>query len=203
MGWHSNEYVFFCRPLWRVNTYKRTYMWRIWEAERELQMFNKIDGTNVIINQNTNLIIITEISISYHLYALSAHTQIETRGHSWIQVAGIRRSVRDGESESMCVCEREITWNELKIAYAYWERKKQANQVRVNVCFSCFKFEQWNAENIEQMRKCLVFIYSVFFCCCCWKIDVKIWKNEVCVCVFLWKTRNKTAATTKLNETLF
>lgn len=46
-------------------------------------MFNKIDGTNVIINQNTNLIIITEISISYHLYALSAHTQIGTRGHSW------------------------------------------------------------------------------------------------------------------------
>lgn len=33
-------------------------------SEWETQMFNKIDGTNVIINQNTNLIIITEISIS-------------------------------------------------------------------------------------------------------------------------------------------
>lgn len=31
-------------------------------------MFNKIAGTNVIINQNTNLIIITEISISFNIF---------------------------------------------------------------------------------------------------------------------------------------
>lgn len=41
--------------------------------------------------------------------------------------------------------------------------KKQANQVCVWF-FRGSNNERSNAENIEQMRKCLVFIYSFFFC---------------------------------------
>lgn len=48
------------------------------------------------------------------------------------------------------------------------EKERERAQNRLTKCvFRVSNNEQWNAENIEQMRKCLVFIYLFvsFFGC--------------------------------------
>lgn len=147
-------------------------------SEWETQMFNKIDGTNVIINQNTTLIIITEISISISFvcfvctYTRIENTRSQLNPNDWLR----RRRERW----------REIIWNELKIAYADGERerKKQANQVCV--------FQIMNNGMQKTLNRCSnVWYLFIRFFSGCWKIDMKIWKNEL---YFVWRTRNKTAA---------
>lgn len=147
-----------CSSIERANIYKRTRRKRkgLGLSEWETQMFNKIDGTNVIINQNTNLIIITEISISVVCvvctYTNRKHA-VTAKEFKWlIEMA------KGGRSTAM---ERNyMKWTENRLCLQRWsERVRARNRPAKCVCF--FRVpnnEQWNAENIEQMRKCLVFI---------------------------------------------
>lgn len=135
-------------------------------SEWETQMFNKIDGTNVIINQNTNLIIITEISISISFVCFVC--TYTNRKHA----VTAESELSNGEKLF------EMNWKLLMLTEKEKERERAQNRLTKCV-FRVPNNEQWNAENIEQMRKCLVFIYLFVSFFGCWKIDMKIWKNEL------------------------